>query len=121
MTGKILVVDDNPDLRETLVLLLGDRGLTVTTVASGREALAVLAGGGRPDLILLDLMMPEMNGWQFLERLRTDAALASIPVVVMTAHAATDPLPAPVREILRKPFAGAALMAAIARWATAIR
>ena len=118
MTGNILVIDDNPDLRETLVLLLADHGLTVTTVASGREALALLASGGRPNLILLDLMMPEMNGWQFLEHLRSDAAFASIPVVIMTAHTATDPVPAPAREMLRKPFSGATLLAAIARWAT---
>src|SRR6185436_15218268 len=96
-------------------LLLGDRGLTVTTVASGREALAVLAGGARPDLILLDLMMPEMNGWQFLERASADPRLASIPVVIMTARKATDSLPMPSREVIRKPFDYTALLSTITR------
>jgi len=118
VTRNILVIDDDPDLRETLVLLLADHAVTVTAVGSGREGLAVLADGSPPDLILLDLMMPEMNGWQFLEHVRADAALASIPVVIMTAHPAVDPLPAPVKETLRKPFSGATLLATIARHAS---
>jgi len=77
VTRNILVIDDDPDLRETLVLLLADHAVTVTAVGSGREGLAVLADGSPPDLILLDLMMPEMNGWQFLEHLRSDAALGA--------------------------------------------
>jgi CheY-like chemotaxis protein len=115
---NLLVIDDDPDLRETLELVLADSDVTVTTVAGGQAALEMLAGGARPDLILLDLMMPEMNGWQFLERVRADAALASIPVIIMTAHPATnEPLSPPVREILRKPFTAATLLDAIGRHA----
>jgi CheY-like chemotaxis protein len=119
MSKEVLVIDDDPDLRETLLLLLADRGCTVTAVPSGREALDLLAAGNRPNLILLDLMMPEMNGWQFLDHVRADPALASIPVVIMTAHPVAGPLAAPARETLRKPFAAGTLLGAIARHATA--
>ena len=93
MTANILVVDDDADLRQTLQLLLDDSGYRVTAAASGQAALDQLLAGARPDLILLDLMMPEMNGWQFLERARADASLAAIPVVIMTARKAADSLP----------------------------
>jgi CheY-like chemotaxis protein len=119
MSRDILVIDDDPDLRETVLLLLADHGYGVSAVASGREALDLLATGHRPDLILLDLMMPEMNGWQFLDHVRADPALASIPVVIMTAHPDAGPLVAPAREALRKPFDAAVLLGAIARHATA--
>jgi CheY-like chemotaxis protein len=121
MSRDILVIDDDPDLRETLLLLLADHGCAVTAVASGREALDLLATGHRPNLILLDLMMPEMNGWQFLDHVRVEPALASLPVIIMTAHPETGPLAAPAREALRKPFDGAALLGAIARHATPSR
>jgi len=100
MSGDILVVDDDADLRETVELLLDDSGYDVTAVANGRAALDQLKGGARPDLILLDLMMPEMNGWQFLERAQADSILDSIPVVIMTARKGADLLPAPSKQVL---------------------
>ena len=115
MTASILVVDDDADLRQTLQLLLNDSGYRVTAAANGQAALDQLTAGARPDLILLDLMMPEMNGWQFLERARADPALASIPVVIMTARKATDSLPVPSPEVIRKPFDSAMLLSAVAR------
>jgi CheY-like chemotaxis protein len=117
MTANIMVIDDDPDLRETLHLLLVENGYTVTKAAGGQEALDLLAKGRRPTLILLDLTMPGINGWQFLEGLR-DAKLGSIPVVIMTARPVVEPLPAPARELLRKPFDRATLLATIARCAT---
>jgi CheY-like chemotaxis protein len=119
MTRNIMVIDDDPDLRETLQLLLADHGYSVTEAAGGIEALQLLRSGSRPDLVLLDLMMPEMNGWQFLELIEDDPALRSIPVVIMTARPAVDPLPAPAREMLRKPFDSATLLATLARYTTA--
>jgi two-component system, chemotaxis family, chemotaxis protein CheY len=114
----ILVVDDDADLRETLQLLLDDSGYGVTAVAGGRAALDRLHAGARPSLILLDLMMPDMNGWQFLEQARADPDLRLIPVVVMTAHKAADLAPLPSGHVLHKPFDSAKLLRTIARFAT---
>lgn len=120
MTGNILVVDDDTDLRETLQVLLDDSGYGVTAVASGKAALEKLKTGVRPTLILLDLMMPEMNGWQFLEHARADEVLDAIPVVIMTARRkGTDLLPAPSRDILHKPFDTEKLLHTIALYAAA--
>jgi two-component system, chemotaxis family, chemotaxis protein CheY len=119
MTGNILVVDDDADLRETLQLLLDDSGYGVTAVANGQAALDQLRAGARPSLILLDLMMPEMNGWQFLERARADSILGSIPVVIMTARKAADLSTVPSRHVLLKPFDTSRLLSTIARYAAA--
>lgn len=80
----ILVVDDDPDLRETLIDLLGDEGYRATGVANGQEALRQLRHIAPPCLILLDLMMPVMTGWEFREQQRQDPRLAAIPVAVVT-------------------------------------
>ena len=85
MRREILVVDDDADLRETLQLLLDDSGYGVTAVASGQEALDRLKAGDRPSLILLDLMMPELDGFGFIEELRGKEEWRKIPVVVLTA------------------------------------
>jgi CheY-like chemotaxis protein len=118
MTGPILVVDDNDDLRETVQMLLEQFGYTVAVAANGQEALERLEGGARPSVILLDLMMPELNGWQFFERARQDARLASIPLVIMTAHKPTDAVRFPPADVLQKPFDAAELLATIARHVT---
>jgi CheY-like chemotaxis protein len=117
MPGEILIVDDDADLRETVEQLLGDSGYGVTAVASGQAALDRLKAGARPRLILLDLMMPEMNGWQFLERAQADATLGAIPVVIMTARRAADLQPAPSKQVLHKPFDSGELLRAIERCA----
>src|SRR6187549_1262395 len=84
----ILVVEDDTDIRESLVEVLEDEGFGVRAAADGRQALDVLrAERPLPDLILLDLMMPVMNGFQFREQQLSDAAFAGIPVVVVTADA----------------------------------
>jgi CheY-like chemotaxis protein len=114
MTGRILVIDDDSDLRETLQMLLEQSGFLVTTAPNGRAALEALRSGARPGLILLDLMMPDMNGWQFLEALRADPSLASIPTVIMTAHRAND---LPLGDVLYKPFDRGNLLATIERHA----
>ena len=81
---RLLVVEDEPANAEWLRKLLERRGWLVVHAANGHEALAEIAHV-RPSLILLDLMMPEMDGLQFLERLRLNPLAASIPVVVLTA------------------------------------
>jgi CheY-like chemotaxis protein len=81
----IFVVDDDQDIRDTLTELLQEEGYSVVRASHGGEALRMLREGPRPSLILLDLMMPVMDGWQFRAEQRKDPALASIPVVVISA------------------------------------
>ena len=85
MRRRVLVVDDDADIRETLSLILEDEGYDVQSAADGAAALAVLRSGPAPDVILLDLMMPVMNGWQFRDAQLKDLAFASVPVVVLSA------------------------------------
>lgn len=82
---RILVIEDDVTLRESLAEVLMDEGFEVRTAHHGRAALGTLRDGFRPDLILLDLMMPVMDGWQFRNITLDDPALARIPVVVTTA------------------------------------
>lgn len=82
--GVILIVDDEPFARETLRAPLLDLGYVIQLAASGAEALA-MAKAHAPDLVLLDVMMPEMNGFQVCEQMRLDPKLADIPIVMVTA------------------------------------
>jgi CheY-like chemotaxis protein len=84
--AKILIVDDSEDSRESLAVLFRDAGHTTACVPNGREALSqVLAD--LPDVIVLDLLMPEMDGPSFLEVIRSYLRIQSLPVVVLTALA----------------------------------
>jgi CheY-like chemotaxis protein len=83
---SILVVDDDPDIRDSLTEILGDEGYRVTGVGNGREALAYLTAQTRPSLILLDMMMPEMDGWRFRVEQQKNPDFAGIPVVILSAH-----------------------------------
>ncbi len=85
MPGQVLIVEDDLDIRESLAELLELQGYGVLQAHDGRAALDVLAAGARPGLILLDLMMPGMDGATFLEEQRARPELAQIPVVVLTA------------------------------------
>ena len=82
---KILVVDDERDIRETLGGVLRDEGFTVFEATDGKEALAI-ALRERPDLVLLDLMMPEMNGVETLEEIRKDSWGRHAKVIFLTAR-----------------------------------
>jgi len=81
--AKILVVDDQPDLAAPTVKFLESEGHTVTTLPNGKEALASVLND-IPDLIILDLLMPEMDGPSFLEVIRSYLRLQTLPVVVLT-------------------------------------
>lgn len=83
--STILVVEDEFAIREALTEFLEEEGYTVDGASNGQEALDYLASSPPPALILLDLRMPIMNGAQFLEIQRRDPALASIPVVLLSA------------------------------------
>lgn len=80
----ILIVEDDADMRESLGELLQYEGYQVAAAANGREALNHLRQAEAPCLILLDLMMPVMTGWEFREEQREDPQLAQIPVAVLT-------------------------------------
>ena len=110
----IVVVDDDTDVREALGEVLAEEGYATRLFESGREALDFLRGGGSPALILLDLMMPEMNGWQFREEQLKDERLRDIPVVVITASRwGGDSIRA--REVLFKPVGLGDLVEAVQR------
>ncbi len=81
----ILIVEDDPDLREMMAQLLTVEGYRPETASNGLEALEYLAHSGRPAVILLDLMMPVMDGWEFRRRQLQDSRLADVPVVVLSA------------------------------------
>ena len=85
LMAKILIVDDTPDSGELLAKFLESSGHEVSCVPNGREALARVITDA-PDVILLDLIMPEMDGPSFLEVIRSYLRLQSLPVVVLTAH-----------------------------------
>jgi DNA-binding response OmpR family regulator len=107
-TKKILVVDDEADILHFLELVLRERGYDVLTAASGRQAVE-LARDARPDLVLLDIMMPQMDGWEVLKLLRVDDTTAAIPVAMVSAR--TDPkdrvqgLQEGAADYICKPFA----------------
>ena len=81
---KALVVDDAPDIRLLADLVLTMAGFSVSAAASGSEALRKLAAGDLPDIVLLDVQMPDVDGWETLSRVRADARTANLPVVLCT-------------------------------------
>lgn len=81
----VLVVDDEPDVRLIARVVLTAAGFDVQEVSSGEAALAALEGGDPPDVVLLDVRMPGLDGWEVLRRLRADPTSAELPVVVFTA------------------------------------
>lgn len=80
-----MVVDDDPDIRDALGDVLVEEGYEVVSRANGRDALDYLKDGAPPRVILLDLMMPVMDGWQFRRRQEADPSLSKIPVIAITA------------------------------------
>jgi CheY-like chemotaxis protein len=97
----ILLVEDDPDLRESVKEVLLEHGCQVECAEDGSTAFAWLASGKRPALVLLDFLMPRMNGWEFLEQLRAEPTLRDIPVVAMSASRVKHPA---IAATLPKPF-----------------
>jgi two-component system, chemotaxis family, chemotaxis protein CheY len=101
----VLVIDDDSDIRSVVRELLTDEGYQVRTAVNGRDALSTLSSW-QPDVILLDLMMPIMDGWTFLANQQSSQQLRRIPVIVMSAsHTLTrgDEQLA-VADVVAKPF-----------------
>jgi CheY-like chemotaxis protein len=99
----ILVVDDDAELREMLSLTLRREGFSVRCATNGAEAIAALENSPACLLILLDLRMPVMDGWQFLARRAQEPRLGRVPVVVVSAEAVQDTLADGVDACLPKP------------------
>ena len=117
MKRRVLVVDDDPDLRDTLAEVLANAGYHVETAATGAIALDLLERAvALPYLILLDMMMPVMDGWAFSEAKRKVPALARIPVIVFSAHADLTDAANDVHAVsaLKKPLGAKPLLDAIA-------
>ena len=114
MPGSLLVVDDDDDIREATRAMMESNGWDVVAVESGSEALAYLAYQV-PDLVLLDLHMDDMNGWEVITMLRSQPRLANVEVVVVTG---SDAAVAPPTRVLRKPFKIEALLELLGQPAT---
>jgi len=116
----ILVVDDDVGIRDSLVECLVSEGHRVSAVANGHEGIARLRAGERPDLVVLDLVMPVMNGAQFLAELRADPGLPRVPVLLMTAASPNGGRGLPeATGYLSKPFELDDLLDAVERFAAA--
>jgi CheY-like chemotaxis protein len=111
----VLVVDDDSDCRELVTELLDRNGYAARGVGSGREALRAIDAGFEPDAVVLDLMMPEMNGWDLLDAMRRRPALAHTPVVVISAACDAQRAPIEANRVLSKPFRLQTLLTALAR------
>jgi chemosensory pili system protein ChpA (sensor histidine kinase/response regulator) len=112
----ILVVDDDDATREAFSLILALDGFRVQTAFDGLDALERLNSGERPHLIILDLMMPRVDGFQVCQHLGDDPRLAGVPVVVCTASGRkARELPSAPAALLQKPVDPADLLAAVRR------
>ena len=87
----VLVIDDDPEIRQSLADALSDRGWVVVTEPNGKTAMEHLRQGLEPCAILVDLMMPVMDGWEFREEVRQDPGLRDIPMLVISAFSPKAP------------------------------
>lgn len=114
----VLVVEDDPDLAEVVSMILAGAGYAPVTARDGREGLARMRAS-RPRVVLLDLMMPGMNGWEFRAAQRGDPALSDVPVVIMTGdgNAASKAEALEANGCLQKPIDVGRLLRTIAEQA----
>lgn len=103
--AQVLIVDDDRAIREMLRVALEVEGYVVRVLADGRDVIETLRGMSEPCVLLMDLMMPGVSGWEVCEAIKADVRLARHPLVVMTAGLMKgDNVPAPARTLLCKPF-----------------
>src|SRR6059058_6178342 len=121
--ARILLTEDNDINQQIAIELLEGTGATVTVANNGREALDLLSNGPQPppfDVVLMDLQMPEMDGYQATAKLRSDARFAALPIIAMTAHATIDErqrcLASGMNDHISKPIDPSALFETVARY-----
>jgi CheY-like chemotaxis protein len=116
--GSVLLIEDQDGTRQPMAQLLSARGFSVLEAADGQQALDLLRRRGDVRVIVLDLMLPTMDGWEFRERQRRDAALAGIPTIVLSGATfkTRDAYALRVNEHFRKPVNFDVLVEAIARY-----
>lgn len=114
--APVLIVEDDDDLREMMAQLLTLEGFRAQTVANGREALDYLRRGDLPELILLDLMMPIMDGWEFRRIQSEDPQLSALPVIVLSALEPTRTADFGNAMFLTKPLDFDRLLALVRRY-----
>jgi signal transduction histidine kinase len=112
---EILLVEDDRGIRDTVKEVLEDEGYAVATAENGRDALETLRSGASPDLIVLDLRMPVMDGWQFRAAQKSDAAIADIPVLAISADGSAKAEAIDAHAYLRKPLSTEALLEVVSR------
>jgi serine/threonine protein kinase len=113
--SKVLIVEDDEDLSTGLRQTLEEEGYAVETARDGIEALEALSRGEAPSIILLDIMMPRMDGWQFLDAWRSTPATPRIPIVLLSGVGAIPDAPG-VADFLRKPVSAEKLLRCVRRY-----
>ena len=121
--ARILLTEDNDINQQIAIELLEGTGATVTVANNGREAVEILSNGPQPppfDVVLMDLQMPEMDGYQATAKLRSDARFAALPIIAMTAHATIEErqrcLASGMNDHISKPIDSSALFETVARY-----
>ena len=114
---SVLVVDDYEDTRDAVEVVLATTGAFVIAAGSGHEALDILRDGFRPCVVLLDVRMPQMDGWTVWQRMQASAELARTPVVMLSAESADQERArrAGIRDFLSKPIENERIVATVER------
>ena len=117
ITKMILCIEDEPEMIDLIRLILSRRGFEIRGANGGKEGLEIIRNE-HPDLVLLDLMMPEMDGWEVYQQMKADEAAKDIPVIVVTAKAQSiDKVLglhiAKVDDYIAKPFSPQELLASV--------
>jgi DNA-binding response OmpR family regulator len=116
MAGRVLLIEDEPNIAEAIRFVLSRDGWDVTTLTDGAEAMAAV-GGVRPDIVILDLMLPGLSGLEILEAIRRDPATAALPVLMLTAKGQGRDREAAERagvsRYMTKPFSNAEMVASV--------
>ena len=111
--GTVLVADDHDDLRISLTELFDDARYETRAAANGQEALALARGLSEPAVMIVDLKMPELSGWELIEQVRQDPELRWLPIIIITGFPRKSP---PGILVLKKPFDPQDLLVSVARF-----